>query len=523
LGAELPARSAFLAGVAAAGLATLASLSGRYLLGLVSVPELVANLLTAALPGFVFNTLLVAVRYAGRPLLLVSISLGLLLAGGVAALPLRRALTASRPALPPLHPLAAQQVMGGASWGALLLLGVLPGLLLSPLLTSFSGLSVVSPTAAWLVIQTTLYTGTCLRMLGRSLVPGAAGLAPGGRVSVSRRLFLENLGLAAAAVVVGTAVLRGFGDLAKQYLARTPTGRVGPSGSLSAPITSNDGFYVVSKNVLGDPDLDTGSWRLEVTGATRLLLDHGSLLRLKDARQYQTLECISNEVGGDLISTALWDGVQVRTLLDRAGVRRGDRHVLFRAADGYSDSLPLDVARDPTTIVALLMNGSVLPKAHGFPARLLIPGRYGMKNVKWLTTIELASDDHDGYWEQRGWSKDAQVKTMARFDTPSIDRRHAERPIQLGGIAYGGRRGISRVEVDIQSDAQGHWVAARLSPPLSPFTWVIWSMEWDPVRKGRHRLRVRAVDGAGGLQQGHSEPPLPTGAAGYHQLELEVI
>jgi DMSO/TMAO reductase YedYZ molybdopterin-dependent catalytic subunit len=335
---------------------------------------------------------------------------------------------------------------------------------------------------------------------------------------ISRRLFLEYLGLGAAAMVVGTAVLKGLRDLAAGYLASTPTGRVGPFGNLVPELTPSESFYVVSKNLLGDPELDGASWRLEVKGARTRYLSLGELNRLVDLEQYQTLECISNEVGGDLISTALWRGVRLSTLLAAVGVSQMDRFVVFRAGDGYSDSLPLDVAQDESTMVGLTMNGSPLAQRHGFPARLLIPGRYGMKNVKWLTSVQLTNVDIDGYWQQRGWSRAAVAKTMSRFDIPGLGSTHHERPIRLGGVAYAGRRGIARVEVGIR----GNWTGAALRPPLSPFTWVIWTLDWDPPGPGRHTLQVRAVDGTGAVQAADPAPPIPTGATGIQQIEVEV-
>jgi DMSO/TMAO reductase YedYZ molybdopterin-dependent catalytic subunit len=505
-----PARG-FLAGVAGAGMALLASLSARFLLGLVSIPELTASLITAWLPAPLFGAVLVSLRYVARPLLLVTLTLGFLGAGGVVGILLRPLARAARPGLPRWHPLAAQPLIGGAAWGPALALALAGAAVLASALLPASGLPVLGGSGLWLLAVSAVFLAVYLRSLP----------ATGGRrdrqAGVTRRLFLENLGLGAAAVVAGTAVVKGLGDLARDYLSSTPTGRVGPFGTLSDPVTPNQRFYVVSKNVLGDPALDAGSWRLEVRGRRTLLLDQARLLGMMDAGQYQTLECISNEVGGDLVSTARWEGVRLASLLAAAGIEAGHRYAVFQAADGYSDSLPLDVARDAGTIVALRMNGSILPQPHGFPARLLIPGRYGMKNVKWLTSIELAQADADGYWQQRGWSKDAVAKTMSRFDLPQPGRPHPERPIRLGGVAYAGRRGVTAVQVSVDG---GPWQEADVRPPLSTFTWAIWTLDWLPA-PGRHRLRVRAVDGDGTVQPPGRDQPIPTGASGYHEIEVD--
>ena len=491
-------RTTFKAGLAAAGLALVADFAGRFLLGFLSVPELLLNLLTTLIPASLFGAALVHLRYFARPLSLVSIAIALLLAGGVGGMTLARLMRMSQDRLPRWVPAALAAVVL-ATCGEAALLGP-------------SGQPLTPPSAAWMLIQAGVYAAAAMWMLTASQPRGQAA------TGVSRRLFLEYLGLGAAVLVVGTAVLKGLRDLAAGYLASTPTGRVGPFGRIAPELTPSESFYVVSKNLLGDPELDGASWRLEVKGARTQYLSLGELTRLADLEQYQTLECISNEVGGDLISTALWRGIRLPTLLAAVGVRQTDRFVVFRAADGYSDSLPLDVAQDQSTMLGLAMNGSPLAARHGFPARLLIPGRYGMKNVKWLTSVQLTNTDIDGYWEQRGWSRAAVAKTMARFDVPGLGSIHRERPIRLGGVAYAGRRGIIRVEVGVR----GTWTSAELRPPLSPFTWVIWTLDWDPPAPGRHTLHVRAVDGTGAIQSAEPSPPIPTGATGIQQIEVEV-
>jgi DMSO/TMAO reductase YedYZ molybdopterin-dependent catalytic subunit len=501
----------FVAGVAAAGLALLASGSARYLLGLVSLPELMSNLITVLLPAPVFGTLLVSLRYTARPLLVVTLALGLLVAGGTAGIPLTILPRLSSRGFARWHPLSAQSLLNGAAWGPALATTLAGAVVLGLALLPASGLPVLGVNGLWLLAVTAIFVVAYLR----SLSPTAE--RSGRPRGMSRRLFLENLGLAAAGVVAGTAVVRGLGDLTREYLSATPTGRVGPFGALSSQVTPNARFYVVSKNVLGDPELESNSWLLTVRGVREILFSHRRLLDMLDASHYQTLECISNEVGGDLISTAHWEGVRLDSLLSAVGVDSRHHYAIFRAADGYSDSLPLDVALDEGTLVALRMNQNDLPQQHGYPARLLIPGRYGMKNVKWLTSIELMESDSDGYWEQRGWSKQAVVKTMSRFDLPESGRPHRERPIRLGGIAYAGRRGINAVQVSVDG---GMWQNADLQPPLSMFTWVIWTLDWLPT-PGRHRLRVRASDGESNVQPSARDAPIPTGASGYHEIDVD--
>jgi DMSO/TMAO reductase YedYZ molybdopterin-dependent catalytic subunit len=287
---------------------------------------------------------------------------------------------------------------------------------------------------------------------------------------------------------------------------------------LTPRITSIPNFYVVDE-ALFDPDLDPLTWRLEVSGLVErpMSLSYEELTAMPAVERFQTLECISNEIGGDLISTARWAGVQLAHVLDLAGIRPGAVEVAFRSADGYSESHPIDTALDPETLLVLGMNGHVLPRSHGFPARLLTVGTYGMKNPKWLMSIEVLDRPYRGFWERRGWSKAAVVKTGARIDTPISAAAGA--PTDLAGIAFGGDRGVSGVEVSI---AGGPWRPALLETAASPFTWVRWRSEWTPQTPGAVLVRARAIDGAGVVQTEEVTDPHPDGASGYHAIRVEV-
>ena len=188
---------------------------------------------------------------------------------------------------------------------------------------------------------------------------------------------------------------------------------------LTPEVTSNDEFYVVNEDVI-QPDIDPAEWRLSVGGLVDrpLTLTYEDLKSLPVVERYQTLECISNKLGGHLMSNAAWVGVPVAEILDRAGIGSGAVEVAFGSAGGYSDSMSVAKALDETTLIAFGMNDFVLPRAHGFPARVLGVGTYGMKNPKWLTNIEVVDRPYQGFWEQRGWSKPALVKTTSRIDTP---------------------------------------------------------------------------------------------------------
>jgi DMSO/TMAO reductase YedYZ molybdopterin-dependent catalytic subunit len=290
---------------------------------------------------------------------------------------------------------------------------------------------------------------------------------------------------------------------------------------IPSELTSNKDFYVVSKNVI-DPTVEPGRWKLKVEGLveTPFELTLEELRALPSVSQVTTLICISNEVGGPLISNARWTGVRLKDLLERARLRPGVKDIALFAADGYSDSTPLEKALEPTTLVAYGMNDELLPDSHGAPARLIVPGIYGMKNVKWLTEIEPVDEDFKGFWERRGWSDTAIIKTMSRIDVPNSSGAALGRNA-IGGIAFAGDRGISAVEWSYGGGAT--WKKAVVKPPLSPFSWVLWADEWEPVEPGRIRLRVRAIDATGAVQTASVAEPFPDGASGYHEVLVRVL
>lgn len=293
---------------------------------------------------------------------------------------------------------------------------------------------------------------------------------------------------------------------------------------LSPEVTPNGKFYRISKNLF-DPVVNVSKWSLEVKGLLErpLRLTYDELKTLPAVQQYTTLECISNEVGGDLISNALWKGVRLKTLLERAGVKAKAKKVVFTCADGYSTGIPLEKALHPDTLLAYEMNDVPLPTDHGFPLRLINPGHYGMKNPKWITGIELVDHDFKGYWERRGWSDEAKVKTMSRIDVPlgSSTIKIGKQPI--AGIAFAGDRGIQQVEVS--TDDGRTWQKALVKKALSPYTWVLWAFGWepkDPAMHGRFMIKVRATDGKGQVQTAEVAPPLPDGASGLHTIMVKL-
>jgi DMSO/TMAO reductase YedYZ molybdopterin-dependent catalytic subunit len=291
---------------------------------------------------------------------------------------------------------------------------------------------------------------------------------------------------------------------------------------LSAEVTPVGTFYTVSKNIF-DPEIDARSWRLAVKGAVArpysLTLDE--LRTLPAVTKPHTLMCISNEIGGDLISNATWKGVPLKTLLERAGVRPGARKLILRGRDGYSDSFPLTAALLDGTIVAYDMNDKPLERQHGFPARVLVMGLYGIKNVKWLSELEVAAFDYKGYWQRRGWTDTAIYKTFSRIDVPAADATPTRgQRSWIAGVAFAGDRGVRTVQVSVNEGAS--WQPARVKPAMGDHTWVLWVFEWVPTVPGRTTLMVRVVDGAGVVQPVGPTPPLPDGVEGIHRVAVRI-
>jgi DMSO/TMAO reductase YedYZ molybdopterin-dependent catalytic subunit len=289
---------------------------------------------------------------------------------------------------------------------------------------------------------------------------------------------------------------------------------------LTPAITSNDNFYVTSYR--SPPSVDVKTWNLSVKGLVErpLTLTYPDLLARPTVKEIVTLECVGNRIAGDAISTAEWKGASLKNLLEEAGVSPKALDVVFRAADGYSDSIRLERAQIGDVLVAHKMNGVPLPSGHGYPARIIVPGIYGMKNVQWLTEIEVVDHDYQGYYQKQGWSDDATIKTMSRIDLPGHGSTLRREPYLVQGLAFAGTRGIRQVEVS--TDGGMTWALATLDPPLSPFAWVFWQYRWAISAPGRHTLVVRATDGTGLVQTSVEQDPFPDGGTGLHEVTVTV-
>ncbi len=403
---------------------------------------------------------------------------------------------------------------------ALLWLGTLA--LLQPILgANFRGFSPHPATALTIVGLLVAYLtyGVTLVLICRALTSAAPirSAAPVAGQLIGRR----------TAIAVGAGLIAGIG--VRVSLARFNTRAVFSYDGLQykgagvQPITPNDRFYAVTKNVV-DPNPTKAFWRLEIGGKA----DHGRIYSFNDLaalapiEQETTLMCISNGVGAGLMSNAKWKGVPLRTLLDTAGPHAGIVEVKLTGADGYTDTIPFDKAMDPTTLVVYEMNGAPLPQRHGYPVRVIVPGMYGEKNVKWVTRIEVVDHPVKGFYAQQGWGPNFIIPTRSRIDVPDGSASlPAHMPTTIRGIAFGGDRGISRVEVSTDDGAT--WQEARIDYPGTRLSWALWSLAWTPPQPGMYRLIVRATDGAGALQIAELHDIVPQGATGYHQVTARVV
>lgn len=377
--------------------------------------------------------------------------------------------------------------------------------------------------------------------------------------SIGRRRALERMGTGAGAVLAGGAVARLLGQRGTSGVgpgtdldavgadstgsadekkaggtttpATTPSGREPTTGrretdgvvvsvaktddafgfgfeGMPAQVGGIEGHYVVDKNV-SPVAVDADGWSLSIVGE----VEQERSLSLADLEahpavreQAVTMVCISNDVGGDLISTTEWVGVPLRALLEETGVRNAAVDVVTHAADRYTEAIPWEVIRDRDDIlIAIGMDGRTLPREHGFPARLLIPGRYGMKSTKWVTKIEPVDRDYTGYWDRRGWDEEAVVGT---FSYIRAVQRRGDR-VAIGGIAFAGRRGIARVEVSV--DGGETWADATLEEPPSPYAWRRWRHVVRRPDSGPIDIRTRATDGEGNRQPNEAYNTAPDG------------
>jgi DMSO/TMAO reductase YedYZ molybdopterin-dependent catalytic subunit len=502
-------RAGFLAGLGAGALAALLMLVLRVALDSPSLAELLADKLTFFIPLPLFDAIISLLGPTAKRLFFASILVGLILVGGL------------------LGAMAARRRLGLAD-GVKGLVGLwlltdwllLAGLGAGP----FGSLTRPGPVVTSLALAATFAVyGGGLYGLAQLFRAGAPTAETGPR-DLQRRRLLRLVGLGGlVAAAGGVGIWQLLESLARRTSGTVSTAMAEGLAQLPSEITPVGEFYTVSKNFFTDPTVDAASWRLEVGGKVErpFTITYDELRALPPVEDYRTLMCISNEVGGNLIGNAHWRGVRLRDLLERAVPSPGAYKVIFTCADDYTDSIRYDKAIEPDTLLVYEMNGAPLIPKHGYPARLLVPDIYGMKNVKWVQKIEVSTQDYRGFWQQRGWDDEAVVKTMSRIDTVKSYTAVNAQPLLLGGIAFAGARGIARVEYSV--DGGQTWQDADIKPPLGPLTWVLWAVEWTPPGPGQYTIKVRATDKTGVVQSALVADPLPDGAAGLHAVTLRTL
>ncbi|WP_419841977.1 molybdopterin-dependent oxidoreductase [Candidatus Poriferisodalis sp.] len=292
---------------------------------------------------------------------------------------------------------------------------------------------------------------------------------------------------------------------------------------ISTYLTSNRDFYRID-TALTVPQVDPATWRLRFTGMVDrpYELTFDEILAMDLQERVITLSCVSNPVGGSLVGNAVWTGVPLADLLDRAGIRQGADQIVGRSVDDWTAGFPTEVVRDGrNAMLAVGMNGEPLPTQHGFPARLLVAGLYGyVSAVKWVEEIRLTTwDGFDGFWVPRGWSKRGPMKIQSRIDVPGRGTRPvAGSETSIAGIAWAPTRGIGTVEMRVDG---GPWQRCELGEAISGETWVQWHRRWTPTA-GTHVLQVRATDSAGTVQPEGPVDVRPDGAEGWHRIAVRV-
>src|SRR6267154_1550803 len=351
--------------------------------------------------------------------------------------------------------------------------------------------------------------------------------------SVGRRRFVA-LGIGAAiALALGSTLRRLFRMGTFSYDGRQYGG---PNVQKITPIRPEDEFYQVSKNLI-DPDVARESWRLDIVGQVEdpRVYSFADIAAMPSVEPEATLLCISYGIGSGLCSNAIWKGVPLPTLLAQVKPKPEVTTVLFHAADGYYETFKFGKAMEPTTLLAYQMNGEPLPQRHGYPLRMIVPGLYGEKQPKWLTRIELLNEADArlhrrhgcGFYKEQGWGREGDViPTHSRIDAPQVLGDHfAEpfqvgRPVELRGMAFGGDRGISKVE--ISDDGGETWNDAEINKPGTKISWSLWRYNWTPDEEGDAELVVRATDGKGELQISDYRDQVPDGATGLHHVKARV-
>lgn len=312
--------------------------------------------------------------------------------------------------------------------------------------------------------------------------------------SITRRSFLLGTAGTTLALITGCAPRNESAPASEPSATRAT--EVPGAAPREIAVTSNSDFFVTFFRD-ANPTVDIDQWRLEIDGLVGhpMSLSYEEVRALPAVEEMRTLECIGNPVGGNQIGNALWKGFYLEELLKRAEVRAEAIRAQFGAADGYWTSVDLEWITQPGVLMAYEMNGEPLPPRHGYPLRILMPGLYGQKMPKWITNIHLSDEIVLGFWEDKGWSDVASVKTNSQIWQPrNLDAVEGE--VIVSGIAYAAPREIVRVELGVNNE---EWIEAELLKGPSPLVWAQWSAVWQAA-PGDYTLSVRATDSEGFTQ-----------------------
>jgi DMSO/TMAO reductase YedYZ molybdopterin-dependent catalytic subunit len=392
-----------------------------------------------------------------------------------------------------------------------------------------AGFSTVNPVAnaVWIIALFAAW-GAAFGWSYRRLITGespAAGAGIQAAASVEildrRRFAIQLAGVSAVITVVGAALGKTMRRSERPAIAGEFWSATHPLPNADAPVKPAAGtrpeltpvpdHYRIDINAV-PPVVPEESWRLKIGGLVErpLTFTLDELRRYEPSHQFITLSCISNLVGGDLIGTTRWTGVSLKRLLPQLRLLPNATHLKVRSADGFYEVVTLEsINADDRVMLAYAWDGVPLTAKHGFPLRIYIPDRYGMKQPKWIESIDAIDHWEPGYWVVRDWDREARMKATSVIDTIAVDMMIGQAGqgtrVPIGGIAHAGVRGISRVEVRVD---RGEWQPAQLRTPLSSQTWVIWRYDW-PFQKGKHTFAVRCFDGAGTLQIAGGRPRTP--------------
>ena len=366
---------------------------------------------------------------------------------------------------------------------------------------------------------------------------GAEDAAPQGGPTERRRFVLGVFGTTVGALVGGFGAKLWIDTRYNASAARAAVVLPKPEEALAEPpasvhpnvpglgsfFTPNSQFYRVD-TALSLPQVDPNTWKLTIHGMVDrpFEITFDELLKYGFEEHDLTLTCVSNPVGGSYCGNARWLGTPLAPLLRRAGVQSGADMILSTSTDGMTIGSPVEATLDGRqAMLAVAMNGEVLPIEHGFPCRMLIPGLYGyVSATKWVTDLNLTSyTQSSAYWTQNGWSAQGPVKTASRIDVPQSGATVSAGTVVLAGTAWATHRGVAAVEVQIDN---GPWHETTLAASDTPDTWRQWSYRWADAAQGGHTVQVRATDGTGALQTSVVQGTVPDGATGYHTINVQV-